>query len=219
MMILIILIFLIFASIHSITASGKFKQACKERFGGTFMGVYYRGFYNLISAATFAAALGLISLVPDHAVWNAPLWLHWVMRGVQLAALVFGARSFAHLDRGEFLGTTQIRRYFSRREVAGTMEGVTERELVTTGVYGIVRHPLYLAGIIIVLFNPVLTVNGLTFTVLAVLYFLFGAFIEERRFLEIFGERYRAYKKRVPMLAPGMLRLMDRGKSGSSKLS
>ena len=72
--------------------------------------------------------------------------------------------------------------------------------LVTSGVYGLVRHPMYLAGILIFLFEPVVTVNSLSLRVLAVAYFLFGAFIEERRFLHDFGDDYRAFREKVPRL-------------------
>jgi protein-S-isoprenylcysteine O-methyltransferase Ste14 len=61
---------------------------------------------------------------------------------------------------------------------------------------------MYLAGIVIFTFNPDITVNGLTITALADLYFLFGVFIEERRFLKTFGSRYREYMKQVPRLMP-----------------
>ena len=50
--------------------------------------------------------------------------------------------------------------------------------------------------------NPVFTVNGLTITILADLYFLFGSFIEERRFIRTFGDQYREYRERVPRLVP-----------------
>ena len=59
-----------------------------------------------------------------------------------------------------------------------------------------------MAGIIIFTFSPHLTVNGLTITILADLYFLFGMFIEERRFLKIFGEQYREYMTKVPRMVP-----------------
>ncbi len=124
------------------------------------------------------------------------------MHAIQLGGLVFGARAFEHLDTAEFMGFKQVWRYLTKGETAGNIEGLTQRELVTTGVYGIVRHPMYLAGIIIFTFEPNITVNGLIITVLADLYFIFGSFIEERRFIRTFGDQYRDYRERVPRLVP-----------------
>lgn len=157
-----------------------------------------------MSAATTAVAFYLIAQVPDADLWRAPAGLRWYMHGVQIGGLVFGAGAFQYLDGLEFLGFKQVWQYLTRREVAGNIEGLTEKELVTDGVYGVVRHPMYLAGIIAFTFNPNITVNSLTVTVLADLYFLWGVFIEERRMLEIFGDQYREYMKRVPRLIPRM---------------
>ena len=201
-MVLILLIFLTFALIHSITVSHWFKDLCRKVLGETFMRVWYRFLYTGVSGITAAVALYLIAQPPDRILWEPPVWLRWLLRGVQLAGLLFGAQAFQYLDKWEFMGFRQVWRYVTKGEVAGNLEGLTDRELVTTGVYGIVRHPLYVAGIIIFTFSPVITVNGLTLTVLADLYFLFGMFIEERRFLRIFGDRYREYMKRVPRIFP-----------------
>jgi protein-S-isoprenylcysteine O-methyltransferase Ste14 len=38
--------------------------------------------------------------------------------------------------------------------------------------------------------------------VLADLYFIYGALVEQRRFLGRFGEEYREYMKKVPLLIP-----------------
>ena len=198
----IIIIFLAFALIHSITVARWFKQLCSKIFGDTFMRVFYRALYNIVSFITVVIALYLIHEVPDRYIWTAPVWLRWIMHAIQISGLALGALSFEYLDTWEFMGFTQIWRYLSRKEVAGNIEGLTEKELVTNGVYRIVRHPMYLAGIVIFTFNPYLTINGLTITVLADLYFLFGVFIEERRFLRIFGDQYREYMKRVPRLIP-----------------
>ncbi len=204
-MIQVAIIFLIFAFIHSVTVSGWFKRNCQNILGELFMRVWYRFLYNTVSIITTATAIYLISKVPDQVVWIAPLWLRWTMHGIQIAGLVFGALSFEHMDIREFMGFRQVWRYLIRREVAGNIEGLTGKELVTTGVYGIVRHPMYLAGIVIVTFSPILTTSGLTFTLLADSYFLFGVFIEERRFLKIFGDEYREYMERVPRLIPRFL--------------
>ena len=198
----IILIFLAFALIHSITVTMWFKDLCRRAFGETFMRVWYRFFFTIVSAITTFAAVSFINQVPDRVPWQGPPWFRLTMHAIQLAGVVFGMRAFQYLDKWEFLGFRQVWRYLARNEVAGSLEGLTQKDLVTSGVYGIVRHPLYVAGIIIFTFSPHFTVNGLTITVLADLYFLFGMFIEERRFVRIFGEQYREYMKKVPRMVP-----------------
>ena len=201
-MIPIIFIFLTFALIHSITVALWFKDLCRRVLGETFMRVWYRFLYTGVSGITACAAIYLIIQVPDRVLWQGPLWFRLIMYAIQLAGFVFGAQAFRYLDKWEFMGFRQVWRYVSKREIAGNSEGLTEKELVTTGVYGIVRHPLYVAGLIIFTFSPHITVNGLTITVLADLYFIFGMFIEERRFLRIFGDQYREYMKKVPRMVP-----------------
>ena len=201
-MIHILLIFFAFAFIHSITVAQWFKELCTRSFGETFMRVWYRFLYTMVSGVTAAIAVYFIAQAPDRVLWIAPSWLRWLLHGIQIAGFVFGVQVFHYLDKWEFMGFRQVWRYLAKGEVAGNVEGLTDRELVTTGVYGIVRHPLYVAGIIIFTFSPNITVNGLAITVLADLYFIFGMFIEERRFLKIFGEQYREYMTKVPRMVP-----------------
>jgi protein-S-isoprenylcysteine O-methyltransferase Ste14 len=201
-MISIILIFLIFALVHSVMATQKFKYTCRRCFGDIFMRVFYRAFYNAVSFITAGAAFFFIQKLPDQEIWAVPLWLRWIMNGVQFGGFVFGLSAFQYLDTWEFIGIKQIGRYIFSREVTGNIEGLTQKELATNGVYGIVRHPLYLAGLVIVTFNPHITVNRLTVVVLADCYFLFGMFIEEWRYLRIFGDQYREYMKQVSRFIP-----------------
>jgi protein-S-isoprenylcysteine O-methyltransferase Ste14 len=210
-MIQVLFIFLIFALIHSITVTQWFKHLCKKLLGDTFMRVWYRVLYNAVSFVTVLIAFDYLAREPDRLLWTAQPWLQWSLRVLQLVGLAFGALAFEHLDGAEFMGFRQVWRYLSRKEVAGNIEGLTQKELVTGGVYKIVRHPMYAAGIVIVTLNPLVTVNGLTITVLADLYFILGMFIEERRFLALFGDQYREYMRRVPRLVP---RLRSSGRPG-----
>ena len=54
--------------------------------------------------------------------------------GIQIAAMVFGAQAFKHLDVWEFMGFKQVWKYITRREVSGDIDGLTRQGLVTTGV-------------------------------------------------------------------------------------
>lgn len=205
-MISLFFIFLAFAFIHSISATVWFKQLCLRRCGGVFMRVWYRFLFSFVSAVTAAVAYSSIARVPDRFLWEAPSPVRWGMHALQVGALIFGVQAFKYLDGLEFLGIKQVRRYLTGREAAGDLEGMSRQGLVTSGVYGVVRHPLYFAGIILLTCNPVVTSNSLAVTVLADAYFLFGAFMEEKRFLRYFGDQYRQYMKRVPRLLPCPLR-------------
>ncbi len=201
-MIEITIIFLAFAFVHSITVTLWFKDLCRRIFGESFMRVWYRFLYNLVSVVTAAVAFSLIARIPDRVIWHGNAWVFWYFTAVRAGALVFAAGAFQHIDGLEFLGIRQVWRYLSGKGVSGNLEGLTQKELITTGVYGVVRHPMYLGAILFFTFEPRISVNGLTVTVLADLYFIWGAFIEERRFLRMFGDQYREYMKKVPRLIP-----------------
>lgn len=86
--------------------------------------------------------------------------------------------------------------------------------LVDRGVYAIVRHPQYLAGILISLALPLITqhwaVAGLGI-VTAAIYYL-NTFDEEASVIEKFGDQYREYMQRVPRVnfLLGAYRLLTR---------
>ena len=80
---------------------------------------------------------------------------------------------------------------------------VEVRQLVTTGLYKYVRHPLYVAELIHALGNTLLFLNSLTFSVY-ILFFIMEmirAKLEERKFLQLIPE-YAAYKARTGFLFP-----------------
>lgn len=77
-------------------------------------------------------------------------------------------------------------------------------QLVTTGIYGHVRHPQYLGFLLLTLgMNLEWTTffTLLLWPVIAVLYYRLAK-TEEKDSEELFGEEYRKYKKSVPMLIP-----------------
>jgi len=200
-----LLIFLSFAFIHSLCVTSFIKSQTQRLLGETFVRVFYRFIYTCFSAVTVVLAIYLINMLPDVYLFRGTAWFRWAMHAIQIAGFIFGTLSFEAINSYEFVGITQVWRYITKREVQGDAEGITQTRLVKTGIYGIVRHPLYLAGIIIFTFEPNITRNWLAVSILADAYFVFGAFIEEKRLIKTFGDEYIEYMKRVPGFLPKIL--------------
>lgn len=78
-------------------------------------------------------------------------------------------------------------------------------ELVTSGPFARVRHPIY-SALLGLLVATGLTWNSWPMTLAAVAVYVLGTHLragrEERLLLSQFGERYRDYARRVPRLLP-----------------
>ena len=79
-------------------------------------------------------------------------------------------------------------------------------ELVTTGPYRYVRHPIY-SGVILGMVGTALAV-GLDWLIVALLmavYFIYSATVEEKNLVRLFPTTYPSYKRSTKMLVPFLL--------------
>ena len=77
-------------------------------------------------------------------------------------------------------------------------------ELVTTGLYGWVRHPQYFGLFLITVGMLIQWPTIVTAAMWPILMYMYYRLVlrEEREMEASFGERYAAYKREVPMLLP-----------------
>lgn len=83
-------------------------------------------------------------------------------------------------------------------------EDTSPARLVTDGLYRFTRHPLYTAGLVFIWLFPIMTCNLLALNLGLTIYIIIGAHFEERKLLSEFGEAYAEYRRRTPMLIPGL---------------
>jgi protein-S-isoprenylcysteine O-methyltransferase Ste14 len=81
-----------------------------------------------------------------------------------------------------------------------------EPELVTSGPYRFVRHPIY-SGLLAALLGTALVTNliGLIIVVVLVGYFYYSASVEEKNLIATFPTAYPSYRSSTKMLVPFIL--------------
>ena len=146
--------------------------------------------------AGFRVAILLIVLLllrarvlKGHAVTTSP-WL----QGVGFAIFVLG------------LGLAVWARVYLGRNWGTPMSEKADPELITTGPYHSVRHPIY-SGIILAMVGTAVAVSTYWLIAVALLggYFCYSAVMEERYMAKAFPDTYPAYRRSTKMLIPFVL--------------
>jgi len=99
------------------------------------------------------------------------------------------------INHFELFGLQQVANHLAARSMPAP-------RFCTPLLYRFVRHPIYLGFIIAFWATPTMTVGHLLFAAGTTAYIFVGILLEERDLVELFGDEYRRYRNRVPMLAP-----------------
>jgi methanethiol S-methyltransferase len=193
---LILLAIFVYGLIHSILASLKVKALARRWFGHASERVY-RVVYNLFAALSFLPVLALAGILPDQLIYRIPFPWTLLTLALQLMAVLMLGMGLLQTDVWYFLGVRQL-----------LQPGASEStELVVSGLYRRVRHPLYTAALLFIWLAPQMTLNLLALNLGLTVYVLVGASLEERKLLHQFGGAYAEYRKHTPMLVPRLGRV------------
>ena len=181
--------------LHSFLVTTRTTKWFKKQLGEKF--AFYRLSYNLFSLITVLPLFYWQRTIPGPIV--IPLAPHLMI--FKYIALIFSvliiAGSFVTFDIWEFMGI--------RKAANGDQQKEEEPVIKKHGLYGIVRHPMYLGGIIFLTASMlyVSLPQFLGYLILA-LYMIIGTVREDRRLSRELGTVYRNYQKEVPMIVPGI---------------
>lgn len=147
-----------------------------------------RSIYVWVASLLLIAVCWYWQLVPGLAYRVGAPW-SWAGYAVQAVGLVLTVTGSKVLDVLDLAGVRPVLDH----------PGAPERHapLRTTGVYGLVRHPIYLGWALIVFGAPNMTATRLLFAVVSTLYLAIAVAWEERGLIREFGAEYDRYRQQV----------------------
>ncbi len=193
---IIFLLFGLYALIHSYLASIKVKEWFKKNFGDRI--AFYRLGYNIFAIASFYLIYEL-SPKPYLLLYDLPNPYDLIILVPQFLALAGLFWAFKYICVKEFLGLNQVKRYFEKHYNSELDENLT---LQLEGPFRYTRHPVYFFSILILLFRPTMDLFYLVFFLCIVIYFYIGSYFEEEKLAKHFGKVYSDYRKSVPKIIP-----------------
>jgi methanethiol S-methyltransferase len=184
---------ILYCVLHSVLASSKFKQTASDKMRRQYK--FYRLYYTVFAFAGFVLVLFYQITIPSYRIF--------IPNTVSLVLGIIIAFS------GLLIMTICILKYFMQLSgLKGLIENRTSNELMITGIHKIVRHPLY-AGTFVFIWGLVVIfplASLLIADTIITVYTLIGLRFEEMKLEKEFGEAYRLYKQKVPMIIPKLIK-------------
>ena len=185
------------ALLHSALASHRFKNAMEVALGPTRWALYPLA-YTVVSLWTFSVVWLKEPSLPQ-TIWLVGGAGALLLYFLQAAGLALVAWAGFTVNGTKMLGLRQLVDTL-RGRIAD--EPDPKRDFRSTGAYGLVRHPMHVGGTLFLFCAPHMTLGSLVFACFAAVYFLYGAWMEERRLSQSLGPVLADYARRVPMYLP-----------------
>jgi len=181
---------LLFFFQHSIMIRKTVRKKISEHIGAE----YYAAFYSIVSGIILIIMI-LLWQKSSEKIFAVEGLTYWMLRAlffISLAGFYWGITSLRSFDP---FGVNEI-----NRKIYNKLSKPIP--LSVNGAYKFMRHPLYFFLLIMIWASPELTSDRLVFNILWSAWIFVGAMFEERDLISEFGDQYREYQKKVPMIIP-----------------
>lgn len=184
-------------SLFAVQHSGMARQGFKKLFARFASPALERSTYVLLASLTLILLFWQWQPITT-VVWTieTPVLAYAAIAGGFIGWLIVLYSTFL-ISHFELFGLTQVVTHFVGRVVE-------PMKFKTPGLYGLIRHPIYLGFIVAFWSAPTMTLGHLLFAAVTTAYIFVGIWLEERDLVAMFGDQYRLYRQKVAMLIPGL---------------
>ncbi|HYM94553.1 MAG TPA: isoprenylcysteine carboxylmethyltransferase family protein [Chitinophagaceae bacterium] len=177
--------------VHSVLAATSFKSRVQLIFKKKFK--YYRLFYNL-----YAVAMLVIIIIYQLSFASPLIFIPNLITKISGATITV---------IGVWIMGICIAKYFKQESGFLWMNPempAQKTELHISGIHNYVRHPLYLGTFVFIwgLFILFPSAANLVAVSIITIYTLISIRFEEKKLIAEFGDAYKEYKRKVPMIIP-----------------
>lgn len=184
-LVILALAWMIYFLLHSLLATAGIKNFFSRKLGVNFR--YYRLAYVIFSTVGLLLLLFMNANIPSRLFINNEGVIRYLSLVFAALGVIIIKGAFRTYDFGSFIGLKD-----------------EDDPFLTAGILGSVRHPIYSGTILIVigywLFSP--NLPTLISALCTFAYLPIGIYLEEKKLIEKFGERYLEYKRKVPAVFP-----------------
>ncbi len=186
----LVILWLLFCVLHSVLAARWWKLKMSRLLGQSFR--FYRFFYSTFATLNLSVILYLLFVIKSPALWSGSAALSFVASITGVCGVVVMLACVK-----KYFSSVSGIKAFSRNDSSRPI-------LQTTGLHRYTRHPLYFGTLLFIwsLFLIFPLLSNLISCCLISVYTVIGIHIEERKLLIEFGQEYKDYARKVPMLLP-----------------
>ena len=180
---------LLYGTIHSLMASYYFKNLAEKILGKYFR--FYRLIYNFLAFVLLIPIFNLKLSIEKEALWQVSVYQSIIGKFITICGVLLVAKALQGYDLFEFSGLN-----FNKSQ--------EKNELKSDGLLKYMRHPIYFGILIFVwgIFVNDASIKNLSSAIPVTIYLFVGIYFEEKKLIEVFGEKYKKYQHDVPMLIP-----------------